>query len=57
MDGMRKLLAALVVLAAGIFWGTHGHAAAPIIGNGQAPGGFGMPAGYVCAPAKCPVPR
>lgn len=30
MDGIRKLLSALVVLAAGIFWATHAHAAAPI---------------------------
>jgi glyoxylase-like metal-dependent hydrolase (beta-lactamase superfamily II) len=42
MDGIRKLLSALVVLAAGIFWATHAHAAAPIIGKGQAPGYYRM---------------
>jgi glyoxylase-like metal-dependent hydrolase (beta-lactamase superfamily II) len=42
MDGMRKLVSALVVLAAGIVWATHGHAAAPIVGKGQAPGWYRM---------------
>jgi len=42
MDGIRKLLSALVVLAAGIFWATHAHAAAPIVGKGQAPGYYRM---------------
>ena len=37
MDGIKKLLSALVVLAAGIFWATHGHAAAPIHDADHAP--------------------
>lgn len=47
MDGIRKLLSALVVLAAGIFWATHAHAAAPIVGKGQAPGYYRMMLGDV----------
>lgn len=37
MDGIRKLLSALVVLAAGIFWATHAHAAALDVGAGFEP--------------------
>ncbi len=36
MDGMKKLLGALIVLAAGVVWTTHAHAAAPIADEGQA---------------------
>jgi glyoxylase-like metal-dependent hydrolase (beta-lactamase superfamily II) len=42
MDGLRKVLSALVVLAAGVFYATHAHAAAPIQGKGQAPGYYRM---------------
>ncbi|MFO1397034.1 MAG: hypothetical protein U1F48_08225 [Burkholderiales bacterium] len=33
MDGIRKVLTALVILAAGIFWATHAHAARPVVAD------------------------
>ncbi len=51
MDGMKKLLGALVVLAAAVIWTTHAHAAAPIAGEGQAFARTPVPAAAVAARA------
>lgn len=41
MDDMKKLLAGLIVIVAGVFYVTHAHAAAPQL-KGQAPGFYRM---------------
>lgn len=46
MDGLRKIVAGLVAIAAGVLYATHSHAAAPIVGKGQAPGYYRMMLGH-----------
>lgn len=44
MDSVKKMLTGLVMIAAGVFYVTHAHGAAPL-GNAPAPGCFRMPLG------------
>jgi hypothetical protein len=40
MDGLRKIVAGLVAIAAGVLYATHSHAAMSMIGKGQVPGHY-----------------
>jgi hypothetical protein len=55
MEGLRKLVSALVVLAAGVIWATHAHSAATIVGNGQMMAMIGDP--MHIAAVQVPAPR
>lgn len=51
MDSVKKMLTGLVMIAAGVFYVTHAHGAAPL-GNGPAPDLFRMPLGDFASTAR-----